>query len=406
MGLVNSATPNKPTVAILLGAPFTSQNYERTGIPYLKENFEVVVLDCNPWLRAGYRGLRFTKHPYPQIVTITSAKEFEEAARNLKPGYAIDFVGYGPSTRFIQKTLRMQGTKYVLQATGTVPIPSITERRKGHLAMAVKNPRKFFARAIGRLSRYLREWRELEPDIALLAGRKSLYAYTSTARSILWIASNDYYTYKNVQDKIARQDLVLPVRSKYALFIDDCIALASDYSLLGISPPVEPEKYHALLRQALDRLEQTTGLPVVVAAHPNGREIEGYASLFGDRPVYFDLTAELCSQSELVLAHASTALSYAALWTKPLIILTSRSLDKSNQGAAIREIHRQFQCPFLFMESTDATYAAACQQSWEVNVGAYRSYIDSYIATDEVVEEAPWQAFTNFVNLTTKEPIP
>jgi len=183
------------------------------------------------------------------------------------------------------------------------------------------------------------------------------------------------------------------------LFIDGCIALASDYTLLGISPPVEPESYHALLRQAFDRLEQTTGLQVVVAAHPNGKEIEGYASLFGERPVYFDMTAELCSQSALVLAHTSTALSYAALWTKPLMILTSQTLDKSHLGSAIRETRQLFQCPLLFMESPDTKYASACKQSREVNAGAYRSYIDNYIANDEVAEDAPWQAFTNFVKL-------
>ena len=246
----------------------------------------------------------------------------------------------------------------------------------------------------------------MEPDVALLAGRKSLDAYTSAARTILWIASNDFYIYKNVQEKLALKDLALPVQSRYALFIDGCIALASDYTLLGISPPVESESYHALLRQAFDRLEQTTGLQVIVAAHPNGNDIGGYASLFGERPVYFDMTAELCSQSDLVLAHTSTALSYAALWTKPLIVLTSQTLDKSHLGSAIRETRQLFQCPLLFMESPDAKYASACQQSLKVNAGAYRSYIDSYIATDEVAEEAPWQAFTNFVNLTTKEPIP
>ena len=101
MHLVNSTTPKKPIVAILLGAPFTSQNYERTGIPYLKENFEVVVLDCNPWLRVGYSSLSFTKHDYAQIITIASADDFEEATRQLKPASAIDFIGYGSSTRFI-----------------------------------------------------------------------------------------------------------------------------------------------------------------------------------------------------------------------------------------------------------------------------------------------------------------
>lgn len=41
---------DKIRIGILLGAPLTEQNYERTGIPYLEEHFYVMVYDCTPWL--------------------------------------------------------------------------------------------------------------------------------------------------------------------------------------------------------------------------------------------------------------------------------------------------------------------------------------------------------------------
>ena len=127
-----------------------------------------------------------------------------------------------------------------------------------------------------------------------------------------------------------------------------------------------------------------------------------HAALFAE-PVYFDITAELCSESDLVLAHMSTGLSYAVLWKKPIIILTSKSLDESYYGTAIKEWSIQLHCPLLFMESDDNQYGAVRKRSREVNVEAYQRYIDNFITNDEVAEDAPWQAFTNFVNGATNQ---
>lgn len=397
MQLIKFKFDKKPTIAILLNAPFTEQNYKRTGVPYLKENFEVVVLDCNPWVRIGYSSLRFTKYDYPNVITISSANDLEEVISQIKPAYAIDCTGLGALTPFIQKTLRMHGTKLVVPNTGTLPVPNIGLRTKDYLIMAVKNPYRFLLKVIAKLSNYINERRVFEPDVALLAGRKALDSYTTKAKKILWIASNDYYTYKSVQDKLGHQNMCLPFQGKYALYIDDCIPLASDYKLLGLTSPVEPDSYYTILRQTFDRMEHITGLQVVVAAHPNGKEINHYTTLFGGRHVIFDITAELCSQSDLVFSHISTGLSYAVLWKKPIIILTSKSLDKSWQGAAIRERSIQLNCPLLFMESDDYEYREVCKRSGDVSLAAYKNYIDNFIRSDEVSEVAPWQAFTNFV---------
>ena len=37
-------------IVILLGAPFTHQNFERIGVNELSRDFEVFVLDCNEWI--------------------------------------------------------------------------------------------------------------------------------------------------------------------------------------------------------------------------------------------------------------------------------------------------------------------------------------------------------------------
>ncbi len=124
----NSISDNKVLIAILLGAPFTEQNYERTGIPYLKDKFNVVVFDCNSWLRSGFSEVKFIEYDYPHRIKISSAEDFIEAISQIKPNYAIDFLGLGNYTRFIQETIQIYGGKFVVQQTGAVPTPSMKNR--------------------------------------------------------------------------------------------------------------------------------------------------------------------------------------------------------------------------------------------------------------------------------------
>ena len=385
----------RPVVAILLGAPFNYQNYERVGIPYLDTAFDVVVIDCNSWLRIGYADVNFTKHPYSNVIDIANPQEFEDAVERINADYAIDFIGFHPWEKFVQQTLQNLGTIYVIQRTGLLPRGSLSKRAKRRIRQVVGNP---FAFLKERISRIIREHKTLHPDVALLSGRKSLDGYTKKSKNLIWIGSNDYYTYRKVQNRLDRGEIVSPVEPEYILFIDDCIALASDYTLLGISAPVDPDEYLEMLGQSFDKVEQILGLPVVVAAHPNGKDIPEYRTVFGSRKVYFDITPELCSQSTLVMAHCSTALSYVGLWNKPLVILTSEAMDNSHMGMHIHESSSQFRCPLIFMESEIELYRSAIKISQEIDVLAYRSYIDNYIITPRCTEQGPWEGFIEFVN--------
>ena len=108
----------RPLIAVLLGAPLTAQNYRRTGIPYLVAHFDVVVLDCNRWLRPGYSSLSYVMHPYPDREEISSAEDFASAISGLKPTFAVDFICPGEWTDYIQKVLGDQGTQFVVQKMG------------------------------------------------------------------------------------------------------------------------------------------------------------------------------------------------------------------------------------------------------------------------------------------------
>jgi hypothetical protein len=77
-----------------------------------------------------------------------------------------------------------------------------------------------------------------------------------------------------------------------------------------------------------DSFEKKTGLEVVIAAHPRTL-IQGQLSPWGKRQVIVGKSPLLVRDSALVLAHYSTAISFAVLWGKPILQLTTREYVKS-----------------------------------------------------------------------------
>ncbi|MCT7968527.1 hypothetical protein NG799_19650 [Laspinema sp. D1] len=394
----------KPLIAILLGAPFTEQNYKRTGVPYLKESFDVIVLDCNPWLRVGFQKLSFIEYNYPSIIKINTSDDFVKIIVKLQPKYAIDFLGLGEYTFFIQNILQTYGVRIVLQRTGTLPTPS---RIKIFLALLKNNPPQLWQRLSKKIGQKQKKWKIIAPHIALVAGRKSLDRQTLTAEKKLWIGSQDYYTYKMVESNLAQTLDRNVARSNYIVFIDSGIALGSDAILLGLPyfSQNQIDNYYISLQNAFDIFEKITGWSVKVAAHSSVKVIEEkYRNLFGRRDVYDGMTAQLIQHSQLVLSHASTALSYAVLWEKPIILLMmSKDLDLfakkyfTIETLIINQLSIELDGPLLFLEAHEREYLKAYQKSKPVNREKYAEYVDNYIRSKETVEESIWQEFSSLV---------
>lgn len=385
-----------PQIVILLGAPFTEQNYYRSGVPYLMKRCHVVVLDCMRWVAPGSDRIQFARYHYEPFVQIGSAEDFENEIQRLRPAFALDFVGGGNQYPKIQKLLRRYGVQFVIQKTGNVPAVSNKTRL---ISLMLTHPIQSLGKMWSRIRFLGRKPERLDPDVALLAGKLSLDSWTSRARKIIWVNSNDYNKYQFVNETRLVVNGV-PGGGRYVLFLDDCIALASDYTLLGIKAPVRPAEYFAGLREAFDKIEAACGAPVVVAAHPNGKGIPGYGELFGDRRVVYDQTAELTSDCLLAISHISTALSFAVLWRKPILIFTSKSLERSYYGALVAERSRQLLCPLVRMEASPYQYISAWQEAQKIDQPAYQRYVENYIVTNDTRESSPW---ANFLNYTQQE---
>jgi hypothetical protein len=125
-----------------------------------------------------------------------------------------------------------------------------------------------------------------------------------------------------------------------AVFLDEAFDDHPDFQILGTSAPVTAERYWTALESVFRALETKTGLHVVIAPHP---KTSGEAPDFIKvRMAEVGRTAELVRDSAVVLCHASTAVSFAVLFRKPLVFLTTNEIERSPYRGAIARMSSWF----------------------------------------------------------------
>lgn len=118
----------------------------------------------------------------------------------------------------------------------------------------------------------------------------------------------------------------------YAVFLDDAMGHHPDWAIEG----GKPENMGAInsdIRNVLDKIERDTGLRIVVALHPKSNYTqEMFDEVYAGRPSFKFNTAALVRDSSLVLGHASTSLSLAVIFNKPVMFLTNKLIRGSRDG--------------------------------------------------------------------------
>ena len=128
----------------------------------------------------------------------------------------------------------------------------------------------------------------------------------------------DYEIFLREKDRVSR---VL----NQAVFIDQYMPYHRDFMNIDHSQPMDADLYYSTMRAFFDRIELELGLKVVIAAHPRTDCYE-HQKGFGNRDVRYGETAHLISKSKLVLGHNSTAISFAVMYRKPVMLLVTMPL--------------------------------------------------------------------------------
>lgn len=332
-------------VVFLVYLPITSRDVDVWGFECLRtEGFDVQVYDLSTFLN----GKALRQNPVRDalsadfITKIGSYQEFDSRVAEVASScvfvdYIMGLAETDLKTEKVFRVLKKNGARYFAISAGALPGSESVKSATGPVGNWLKRVR--LAANPLRLARFI-----FKKLIALLKKHTCIYALpyrifggdseivASYARSyrigrdsIIPIHSLDYDRYLGYLAK----GPVKPDRlDGTCVFLDEAASHPIDFTVLGIKP-LGPEEYHRSMNGLFDTIESKTGLRVVIAAHPRSK-YEEMPGLYGSRELVRGKCVELVASSSMVVAHASTALSFAVLFNKPILLVKTLEMSRHN----------------------------------------------------------------------------
>ena len=280
------------------------------------------------------------------IHCIASYQEFDRLLGQLSPSsFFVDYVMGNLDVTLkeekIFRLLKKHGARYTFISNGALPFPSllITEQSDrlqalcSKMVRAITNPSKLLnflaSKAILLLSRYNIAY----PLPTVIFGGDSeilnryVHARHIEKKAIIPINSFDY---DDCILLLQGTGNVLPENENICVFLDEAATHHPDCAMLGVEAAAS-EQYFTAMNSFFDFAEKNTGCKVVIAAHPRS-SYEAMPNVFGGREIIKGKTAELVAKSKLVIMHASTSLSYAIVFKRPVIFLKVPGMSAGNQA--------------------------------------------------------------------------
>lgn len=387
----------KKTLLLLLKNPFSLRDYERMGIESLRQRFDLSILDCSSWLMPQTCHSREAPPRIcDEVVRISSLSAFRQFVAKLPAGVAIDYVGqFSAQAILMFHVLKSAGFKIAVLDSGAFPLP-LEWRSVGFswqsIVYAFKS--QLFSRALRKLGRVLllKILPDQRPDMALVAGSSWRTDPRFVGASVKIPAhSFDYEKYRRINADDAPASA-----PAWALYIDESLPSHEDNSELGYDAPVSFERFSVALKQFFDQFEQESGLTVRIAAYPSARGDAYYKALFGDRDVVFGQTAELVKGAALVFAHASTAISFAVLWRRPLAFLVSEELRNSWYMPWVLAPQSLLQAPLVDIDN-ELSGRALAHGGLAIDAARYEAYENTYLRSPAASDADLWEIFAQGV---------
>jgi hypothetical protein len=379
----------KTRLYLCIKNPLVERDVERLGVAELGERYELRILDCTAWLMpAAFRTRGHSGLDLPNLRRIASLAEFKAALET--GGFALDCVGpFSPQAILMFDALRQRGIRLIVLDSGAFPAPETTLGRRNLARKLLDALRHGGLRAhlLARLNRLLlRLLPDQRPDLALVAGESwRADPRFASARRQVGAHSFDYERFRAVCARPLPD--ALRQLSPCAVYLDEDIAGHEDNVEMGLPAPTSEARFYPALNRFFDRFERATGLAVVIAGYPSRKQ--GACERFGGRPVFFGLSAELISTSRVVFAHASTAISFAVLWRRPLAFLTSGDITASWYGPWVESPRALLRAPLIDLDAE-----AVLPDCERFDESAYAAYERAYIKSAGSPDASLWDIMT------------
>jgi len=400
--------PEDPTETVVFVAryPLTARLRSAWGFDSLADaGFRVVVLDMRPLLAPWMSEAHPAESIGPaQVMAPRSFRELDVIVGGLAPDSVFietivatadaDWDGF----RVLRVLARHAAVIYAM-AAGDLPHPSQVADPAGRRSLLHSRLKR--ATDVGQLLAYARRKSislgmrrfGLAPFPARVFGTRSetvrrFFERTGVAESrFVPVNAPDYERYR----EIAQTD-PQPAVTETCVFVDMNFMAHPDIGILSL-PEIEPERYLASMNRLFDEIERDTGWEVVIAAHPTAAYDD---RAYGGRRIVYGQTPELIASSRCVISHASTAVGYAVLWRKPLLLVVTDGLVRAGYDLDAVAI-----ATALGTEARNVDHWSPDREEDDYlsfNEAAYESYQHEFLMSTESADRSSWDLVAEYAH--------
>jgi hypothetical protein len=325
---------NRPKIILIFPYRFRKFDTERFEIECLKSNCDVVVYELLDMLHPHFKAAYHTYDESNYIKRFSSIlewrKEYIKLIKSSKSkSYVINFVS--------TSTFKELAVNYILSSSNVFLVKFNNSGVPSYQATD-----SLFSRILTKLIFILKRatFRSLKFSIISLFCR---YLANLFLRKIDYNLVIKKEKHKNINSEIEINSFDYSMfiaknnsfngnnQTKSIVYLDTGAPLfKTDSFLYGNKHPLTVGEWYPKLIEFFDLIEKKTSKNVIVAAHPKHHYSSDKKHYFGNRQIFHGKTQELIAASELVLVTNSTAVSYAVMYSKPVIVLMSDELLEDN----------------------------------------------------------------------------
>ena len=319
----------KQTLLILEGEPLNFYYKKKYSVLLKQNQINLKILNILPILKKKIynqyfdnKNIKIFKNK--KFIDIYNLNQFFKLVKKLPKNYF--YINQAPKTilcLFLEKYLQKKGGKKIFHRVNGLPFETIGLKKKINFFFSnlnLKSPFIIINKLLVLIENNLKKFLEVKPLIYFIPNpiwKKTLNNIDKKKIKLVHDYEIDVFkkTKKNKKKKVI-------------VFIDQMIDKTFDSALYSFFPTsfmIRSKSYWKKIDDTLDFLEKKTGLKAVIAgAHRRSPD-----DIPTKKRVIFNRTPELIMQSKLVLGHNSTALHYAVLFKKPIILLKMKDFKNN-----------------------------------------------------------------------------
>ena len=383
-------------ILVLSEVGFSERDYFRWGIHKLENFFDVKIFDLTkisyPSFFEVHKEKIYKSKNYYEIKKMNQAKNLIE---EFKPTFAIDnMTPYSNNSKIIRTFLKKRKVKTIHIQSGLVPAVKRKIFEKIHRFFFLFIRPNIFYSKINRIIRNKLSGQNKEKncDVILISGLKGLNKINKN-KKIIFSHSYDYESYLNFKKNSEDKNIF---QKNFIVFLDQFLPSHPGAIMRGEKSKCTKEKYYPAINNFFSFLEKKTNKKIIIAPHPRA----DYYRLnpFQGRQLIDKRTIQLVKNADIVLAHTSTSISYAVLYKKPIIFLTSNEIIRSYDDFRIHSLARELDSILINIdESKYFSKSLDLSKISKINNKTYTDYKRNYIKHPYSENISMWDIMANIL---------